>query len=467
MPPSTSSRLDAPVNRRFKSQVSDRKYFLTRRRTDVGLPILDFVIVIVGLLVISETMIVILLGPLIVVALVELSGNYRAKITLSALNDLPRLAAACFAATFTITALFEIDANVQRVLLLSMYVTVILFVVRLAYYSLRRRRRRKSLKARSRTVVVGGGVVAAELLESIAEYPELGMEPVAVVDGDPMYDADHLRVPVFSGRPLREIVESEDIHTVIVAFRNAPDSTLVSALRECDKLDCEIFLVPRLFEFVHLTSDMDRIHTVPLIRVRRHIYRTWFWNFKRLFDFTLSGLALVALSPILGVTALAVYLSDRTAPIIFSQVRVGRNGDEFTLFKFRSMRPVAPTTSDQDWRPDKDNRVNFVGKLIRKTSIDELPQLWNVVKGDMSLVGPRPERPHFVNQFKDSVPSYRDRHRVNVGLTGWAAIHGLRGDTSIDDRALYDNFYIENWSVWLDIKIIILTIRAVIRGTGS
>ena len=428
---------------------------------------LDFAAVIIGLVVISESLTVVVLGPVIAVAMIELSGNYRARITLSALNDLPRLAATSFVATFAVTALFEIDAEVQRVVLLSLYVFAILFAIRTFYYALRRRRRRSSVKIRSRTVIVGGGVVAAELMESIAKFPELGMEPVAVVDSDPLFGTEHLQVPVYSGRALREIVEAENIESVIVAFRNEPDSTLVSALRECDRLDCEIFLVPRLFEFVHLTSDMDRIHTIPLIRVRRNIYRTWFWHFKRVFDFTSSLLALLAFSPILGTTALAVYLSDRSAPIIFSQVRIGRNGEEFTLFKFRSMRPVAATTSDKDWNPDKDNRVNFVGRLIRKTSIDELPQLWNVLRGDMSLVGPRPERPHFVEQFKDSIPSYRDRHRVNVGLTGWAAINGLRGDTSIRDRALYDNFYIENWSVWLDIKIIILTLRAVVRGTGS
>ncbi|PXW35287.1 UNVERIFIED_CONTAM: exopolysaccharide biosynthesis polyprenyl glycosylphosphotransferase [Williamsia faeni] len=467
MQPKTSGRLDGPMNRGLRSRTSGRKYFVTRRRTDTLLLILELAAVMFGLSVISESTVVTIFGPIIVVGLVEISGNYRAQITLSALNDLPRLATVCFVATFSVAVLFEIGADVLRVLSLSTVVFVILFAIRVVYYALRRRRRRTSVSARSRTVVVGGGVVAAELLESIAEYPELGLEPIAVVDGDPLYGTDRLLVPVFSGRPLREIVVAENIQTVIVAFRNTPDSTLVSALRECGRLDCEIFIVPRLFEFVHLTADMDRIHTIPLIRVRRDTYRTWFWHFKRIFDFTVSSTAMLLLSPLLVATALAIYFSDRKSPIIFSQVRVGRNGKEFTLFKFRSMRPVEQSSSDEDWSPDTETRANFVGKVIRKTSIDELPQLWNVVRGDMSLVGPRPERPHFVEQFLDSVPSYADRHRVNVGLTGWAAIHGLRGDTSIGDRVIYDNFYIENWSIWLDVKIIILTIKAVVRGTGS
>ncbi len=131
------------------------------------------------------------------------------------------------------------------------------------------------------------------------------------------------------------------------------------------------------------------------------------------------------------------------------------------------MRPVASTTSDSEWQPSQRDRIGPVGRFIRKTSLDELPQLWNVFRGDMSIVGPRPERPHFVEQFESSVPSYRDRHRVPAGLTGWAAINGLRGDTSITDRAIYDNFYIENWSVWLDIKIIVRTVGTVLRGTGG
>ena len=467
MLPLISSRLDASKSQTGKPAPSRRKYFFSRSRTDVLLLVLDFVAVAAGLIAFSESVAAALAGAALIAVMIEISGNYRSQITLSALNVMPRLAAISIIAAFVVTVAFEFDAQIQRALLLSVYVFTILFVVRLVYYAIRRRRRRRSPHSRSRTAIVGGGVVAAELVESIAEFPELGLEPIVVVDTDPMFGTDHLQVPVISGRPLRHIVETEQIDTVIVAFRNVPDSTLVSPLRECDGLDCEIFIVPRLFEFVHLNSDMDRIHTVPLIKVRRHIYRTWYWHCKRLFDFASAAGALLVLSPLLAVTALAVKLSDVSSPIIFSQVRVGRNGEEFTLYKFRSMRPIASSESDKDWNPNKTSRVNLVGKLIRKTSIDELPQLWNVVRGDMSLVGPRPERPHFVDQFKDSVPSYRDRHRVNVGLTGWAAIHGLRGDTSIDDRALYDNFYIENWSVWLDIKIIILTLRAVVGGTGS
>ncbi|MFN3599986.1 MAG: sugar transferase [Dietzia sp.] len=402
-------------------------------------------------------------AALAVVLTVELSGNYRSLITLSVLNDVPRLAGASLVSALVVEFAAGGDDPIRHLVVMAACIVASLVTIRALYYTVIRRRR-LSPAARRRTVIVGGGLVASELLDSIHRFPELGLEPVAVIDSDPLLGSDRLPVPVLD-RPLRDVVEEMDVQTVIVAFRNRPDSSLVSPLRQCDQLDCEIFLVPRLFEFVHLNSDMDRIHTIPLIRVRRHIYRTWYWQTKRVFDVSVAGSALILLSPLLVLTALAVSVSDRGAPILFRQIRVGRDGREFTLYKFRSMRPVAATASDIDWHPE--DRIGPIGHFIRKTSIDELPQLWNVVRGDMSLVGPRPERPHFVEQFARTVPSYGDRHRVTVGLTGWAAIHGLRGDTSIGDRALYDNFYIQNWSVWLDIKILLLTVKAVVAGAGS
>jgi exopolysaccharide biosynthesis polyprenyl glycosylphosphotransferase len=440
---------------------------LLRRRVDVILIVLDFIVATAALTALSHSVIEALIAGAVVVILIELSGMYRTQITLSALDDLPRLAGTCIIAIFLITVLFDVETDRWVVPLRALFLIAALFVVRIVYFATRRFQRRRSANARSRTVIVGGGMVAAELIERIAAQPEFGLEPVAVVDKDPMFDTHTFKIPVIADLPLRDLVVRERIDTVIVAFRNAPDSALVSPLRECDQYDCEIYIVPRLFEFVHLSADMDRVHTIPLIRVRRNIYRSWYWRAKRAFDFTAAGTALLLLSPLLAAAALGVYLGNRKAPIIFRQVRVGRYGEEFTLYKFRSMEPVPTTHSDTDWSPAAPGRVKPLGRFLRKASIDELPQLWNVVRGDMSLVGPRPERPHFVEQFGASVTSYSDRHRVDVGLTGWAAINGLRGDTSIQDRALYDNFYIENWSVWLDIKIIILTIRAVFRGTGS
>ena len=177
-------------------------------------------------------------------------------------------------------------------------------------------------------------------------------------------------------------------------------------------------------------------------------------------------MALLVLSPLLLGCAIAVRLESGPG-VLFRQERVGRDGVRFQLLKFRSMRPANEQESQTQWTISSDNRVGPVGRLLRITSLDELPQLFNIMRGDMSLVGPRPERPHFVEEFGRLYRGYQARHRVPCGLTGWAQIHGLRGNTSIDARSRLDNFYIENWSLWLDIKIILRTTISVITSPGS
>ena len=175
---------------------------------------------------------------------------------------------------------------------------------------------------------------------------------------------------------------------------------------------------------------------------------------------------LVLVSPIMLLVALAVRLE--TGPdVLFRQTRVGRGGEPFTLLKFRSMRPVKEGDSARRWSIADSSRLGPVGRFIRKASLDELPQLFNILRGDMSLVGPRPERPHFVDQFTDKYDGYELRHRVRPGLTGWAAVNGLRGDTSIEERAHFDNVYIDNWSLGFDLKVLSMTALAVVKGTGE
>jgi lipopolysaccharide/colanic/teichoic acid biosynthesis glycosyltransferase len=174
---------------------------------------------------------------------------------------------------------------------------------------------------------------------------------------------------------------------------------------------------------------------------------------------------LLPLAPVLALCALAVRLEGGTG-VIFRQKRVGLDGRVFELLKFRSMKASDDESATQ-WTVAADARIGPVGRTLRRTSMDELPQLINVLRGDMTLVGPRPERPHFVSQFTDELPRYVARHRVPAGLTGWAQIHGLRGDTSMKDRIRFDNYYIENWSLWLDIKILVRTVTAVLRREGA
>lgn len=241
---------------------------------------------------------------------------------------------------------------------------------------------------------------------------------------------------------------------------------MVPLIRTCDRLESELFVVPRLYELHHVEGDMDTVWGVPLVRLRRSAYRSPMWRVKRLGDIVLSGLALVVLSIPMALVALGVRL-DGGPGIIFRQERVGVDGRPVTVMKFRSMRPVNEAESQTNWNIAKDNRLSAFGKFIRKTSLDELPQLINTLRGDMSVVGPRPERPYFVEQFQQMYPAYGARHRVPCGLTGWAAVNGLRGDTSIAERARFDNYYIQNWSLWLDIKIIVRTIGSVVTGSGG
>lgn len=456
-----------PVSTRAGGQV------LSRKRID---PVLFFIDV-VALLAISVAinvddgawaLTVGAVNAVVTVGVLEMAGFYRPRLTLSALDDLPRLAGWSIITSGVLFAISRQWVSHGKVAVYAAFVFAALLAVRVFYYAYVRRRRRASQANRLRAGLVGGGIVAVEIIESTRERPELGLDIAMAVSDDPMPELSGTGVPIETGvTAIKDLVVRNDLDAVVVAFSSFPDSRLVAPLRECDELDCEIFIVPRLFEMTTLTADMDRIHTIPLIRMRRDALRTWVWKVKRIFDFVVVVTGLVILSPLFAAVALAVYLTDTDAPIIFRQKRIGRGGRLFDVLKFRSMRPVDESASDREWQPSEEERIGRVGRFIRKTSLDELPQLWNVLRGDMSLVGPRPERPHFVEQFENSIPSYRDRHRVDVGLTGWAAIHGLRGDTSIEDRAIYDNFYIENWSVWLDIKILIRTVGSVLRGSGG
>jgi lipopolysaccharide/colanic/teichoic acid biosynthesis glycosyltransferase len=206
------------------------------------------------------------------------------------------------------------------------------------------------------------------------------------------------------------------------------------------------------------SSEIDTLWGIPLMRLRRGANRSLAWRVKRVIDITVACGALVLLFPILAALALTVRVA-LGRPILFHQQRLGIDGRPFTLLKFRTLPLRSSEETAISWTSGT-LPVSRVGRWLRRTSLDELPQLWNIVRGDMSLVGPRPERPYFVEQFSERYPEYVARHRVPSGLTGWAQIHGLRGDTSIKDRARFDNYYIDNWSLSLDLRILLRTVFA-------
>jgi exopolysaccharide biosynthesis polyprenyl glycosylphosphotransferase len=342
----------------------------------------------------------------------------------------------------------------------------VLVVRRIAYTVVKRAR--SGGKVRHRTLIVGAGQVGVRLAETLQERGNYGLDPVGFVDCEAPEDEPALLPAPFLGTydELGRVIREHAVRDVIVAFGSADEDALVDMLRTCDRLDVEVFLVPRLFELHNANRYTDEVWGVPLVRVRRAVFRSPWWNVKRATDVVVAGLALVVISPVLLACAIAVRVEGGPG-IIFRQQRVGIDGRPFDVLKFRSLKPVNQTESQTNWNIKHDDRLGPVGRFIRATSLDELPQLWNILRGDMSLVGPRPERPFFVEQFSQHIPRYTARHRVPAGLTGWAQAHGLRGDTSIEDRARFDNYYIENWSLWLDMKIVLKTVGQVVRRQGG
>ncbi|TMK90852.1 MAG: exopolysaccharide biosynthesis polyprenyl glycosylphosphotransferase [Actinobacteria bacterium] len=241
-------------------------------------------------------------------------------------------------------------------------------------------------------------------------------------------------------------------------------------MRRCEALGIAVSVVPRLFERVPVRHSVEHLGGIPLLTAHPANPKSLQFAVKYALDRVLAAVALVLLSPLMAATALAVRIS-LGRPLFFRQVRVGRDGRTFEILKFRTMRQSSDSPEPTDFElPDGvgpggvegDDRRTRLGAFLRASSIDELPQLFNVLRGDMSMVGPRPERPEYVSQFERKVYRYGERHRVKSGISGWSQVHGLRGKTSIADRAEWDNFYIENFSLWLDLKIMVLTIGAVL-----
>lgn len=394
---------------------------------------------------------------------------YQSHLTASVLDQLPGILVACSSA-FVLT-LVVVKLRWPDVLALDVFRRAVVFAVAIIFFravalALVRYARRKRIIAH-RTLVLGAGTVGAALLDRLHDHPEAGLLPVAVLDPFPIHTDKTMGVTwLGSVDDLAAVIEEQRINVVVVAFSSIREADLVEVLRTCDRLECEFFFVPRLFELQHVNGDMEQVHGMPLVRVRRAAFRTPAWKVKRAFDIAFSGALLVLAAPVMAAIAAAVRLEGGPG-VLFKQVRVGLDGRPFTMLKFRSMKPVNDAEQQTQWNISNDKRVGPVGKVLRVTSLDELPQIWNVLRGDMSIVGPRPERPHFVDEFSSHIPRYTGRHRVPAGLTGLAAVHGLRGDTSISERIMLDNHYIENWSLWLDTKILLRTVGALFRHPGS
>jgi exopolysaccharide biosynthesis polyprenyl glycosylphosphotransferase len=331
-------------------------------------------------------------------------------------------------------------------------------------------------------LIMGAGVVGAQVARRLESHPEYGLVPIGFLDEDPRSVAEvgGRDVPVLGTiEDLDETVERTGVRHLIVAFSSVADARVSRLIQRCQELGVEVSVVPRMFDTINDRVGYDTVGGLPLLSFMAVDPKGVQFAIKHALDRVMALLLLIVLSPVLVCAAVAVRLSS-PGPAFFSQRRVGRDGKVFNFYKFRSMRerPVEEeggegATSALDFLlagdiapggVEGEDRRTAVGRFLRSTSLDELPQLLNVLRGDMSLVGPRPERPEFVELFRQDIIRYGDRHRVRSGITGWAQVHGLRGQTSLAERVEWDNYYIAHWSLGLDLKILTLTLVALFRN---
>lgn len=310
-------------------------------------------------------------------------------------------------------------------------------------------------------LILGAGSLGKRFYDNLRLHPEMGYEVVGFLDDTVEFQQFELKKykPVLGTlNDLSDILEQKLIDEVIIALPLEAHHKFPRIIGACEKAGVRTLIIPDFFDYLPARPTFDNFAGMPLINVR-DIPLDLMSNrvFKRAFDIAFSVFAILLTSPVLLLIAIGIKLTS-PGPIIFKQERVGLNRRNFMMYKFRSMKLQTQGTSDTQWTTANDPRKTKFGSFLRKTSLDELPQFFNVLFGDMSIVGPRPERPFFVEQFKEEIPKYMVKHHVRPGITGWAQSNGLRGDTSIEDRIQYDIFYIENWSILFDIKIIWKTI---------
>lgn len=419
------------------------------------------------------------LFAVLAVAACAARGMYRPRLRADILDDLRGVVTSTSLAAMAVLTLRELltepaDLSAQTLRPWA-FATMYLAAGRIALHWSRAQARRHGEALRP-TLIVGAGRIGRLMAKRLQSQPELGLKPVGFLDRDPMAAADdEVRLPVLGASwDIERVVADHDVEQVIVTFSTAPHDVLLRLVQRCEELGVHVAFVPRLFERMSQRLTIDYLGGVPLVVARRPNPKGLRFGIKYAVDRVLAAGLLVLASPLLLGAALAVWLS-LGRPLFFKQRRIGRDGREFEMLKFRTMRPPDRAEGGEfetavDTAPggvEGVDRRTPITAFLRRSSIDELPQLVNVLLGHMSIVGPRPERTHYVRLFEESVYRYGDRHRVKSGITGWSQVNGLRGKTSLADRVEWDNYYIENWSLWLDFKILLLTFVSVFRPSGQ
>ena len=411
--------------------------------------------------------------PALVPAMLHVRGVYRRRVRI-ALRALSPMLGAISVAVMAVLAFDEIVLNgvsIGPVIGWTWVLTAILLAGGRCVLALARRQARINGVSGKPTLIVGAGVVGTAIAQRLSSQPEYGLMPVGFLDEDPQ-GATLRRLPVL-GAPanLAEVALEHGVQHVLFAFTHERDQTLLVLAERCEELGLEVSLVPRLFESMNDRVALDWVGSLPVLGIRPLDPKGWQFQVKYAIDRPTALLGLILMAPVMAALALAVKLSS-PGPVLFRQRRIGQDGQIFEMLKFRSMHipdddvEFVPPPGFAPGGVEGPDRRTPIGRFLRRSGLDELPQLINVLRGEMTLVGPRPERPEFAIAFGAELARYTDRHRVKSGITGWAQVSGLRGQTSLVERVDMDNYYIRNWSLSLDLKIALLTVPAVLR-TGN
>jgi Undecaprenyl-phosphate glucose phosphotransferase len=354
-------------------------------------------------------------------------------------------------------SLLELDFPRAMVIYAWLLTMVLVVLGRLLHHSIQARLQARGI-GRDRVLIVGAGETGQMILQKINWSPWLGYEVVGLVTRNPDFAHSEVfgKVVLGATEDLPRLIDEQQIDEVIIALPEATHNEILDLIAKCGRASLSVKVFPDVFQIIASQVSIDDLGGLPLLSMRDVRLRGWHATLKRGMDLVGSAVLLILLSPLMMFVALLVKL-ESPGPVFYSQERMGLDARPFMLLKFRSMRRDAEANGPA-WTTPNDPRRTRIGAILRRLNVDELPQLVNVIIGEMSLVGPRPERPYYVEQFKQSIPRYMERHQEKSGLTGWAQVNGLRGDTSIAERTKYDLWYIENWSFLLDVKIILRTL---------
>ena len=406
----------------------------------------------------------ILLGLIVIIWGVAFKafGLYRPRRISSRLAEVRDIAQACSLAVLVLVALtfFLKQFEFSRLVILYFWVFSILSVslIRASFREILRLMRQKGYNLRH-VLLIGEGVLSQKVVDRIHARPEMGLRIVGLLAGDPKMVGEtvgDLRI-LGTYEQAGELVEELSIDKVFIAIPLEAYGRLEGILRSLEEGFVDIKVVPDLYQYVTLRGGVEEFDGLPLVNLQDSPLYGWNLVTKRIVDIVLSSIALLITAPVQLLLAALVRLTS-PGPILYRQERMGLDGRTFQMLKFRSMIDDAEDDGGAVWATRDDPRRTSIGALLRRTSLDEMPQLFNVLRGEMSLVGPRPERPVFIEEFRKRIPRYMLRHKVKAGMTGWAQVNGWRGDTSLERRIECDLYYIEHWSPLFDLKILWLSL---------